>query len=827
MRRAKTLGFLIVLAVYMGLARPETVHAQRGSVHEPPTHQRRVTRSRSGTEGHAEPPHRSMYVPPPIEERFQSGTEGHAEHSYTEDSESPDHKRRNAETKRRQAREGHRGSFGWIFGIGRERTTWERSGCETPREEARFRVDGAGRIAETKPAGYAPLRPEACVILPKVDAYKNVFGHEPSGAEAKGIRAYEEQYREQKVEVLGERGVGEDELKAWVESRARSGVRPVGVIGHSTFRGAEQGLVLPNGDRVPFVRIHQWATEAGSECVFETCYGKDLGLTERIRFDDALAMWQGAVRAMNEGPSLGSAILSEVGEATGEKTDSKGLSFGSETASEKGEATGEKTDSLESFAANLSRVRWERGARSIDLTVSTPGNRPLGGAPASDPGEVVIWNLPMARPDRILMIAALLLSGFGLLHHTMYRVGQKPIGFQPTSTESFRRAMMAVFRYLKAYRHTGVAIAGITLLLALSTYLSGTELFMDWQERRAGGRWQVHTASIIGASLASLASAIYLMKPGRSVLGTLSHGLGGLIVGATTAWVTFFAFCPFIGVRFGLFGAVVFGTLGGIVACVGNGSGAFDGFSIGFGLIVGAIIARAAFTAFDGKRFRLFWSVVIGTLGVISVLFFNNIPGAIDGILIGCGFLVVYGIFGGCLLAIWGLFVGWGTAVDESSVHEATINMVCTLDINMVCTLDKFTHGMRGGTRGTAILIGSTCMGVILVVVTLCVGIVTDDYSEIVYRIDHPPPQADPDAIRPLSKSARAIGRIDHPPPQADPDAIRPLSKSAGRIDPLPPRRPIRLHRSVDRSVTRTPPPGGLPPSRGAGLVAAPDSARP
>jgi len=602
MRRAKTLGFLIILVVYMGLGRPDTVHAQRGYVAVPPTHQGRATRLQSGTEGHHVP------VPPP-----------------RVDVESPDHKRRNAETKRSQAREGHRGSlgeiFGKIFGIGGEQTTWERSGCETPREEARFRVDGAGHITETRPAGGSPLRPKACVILPTaVDAYKNVFGREPSGAEAERVRAYEEQFREQKVEVLGERRVGEDELKAWVESRARSGVRPVCVFGHSTFWGEEQVLVLPNGDRVPAVRIHQWAAEAGSECVVATCYGKDLGLTEQIGFDDVLTMWQEALGAMNEGPSLGSATLS-----------------------------------VEDFAANLTKVRWKRGARSIDLTVSTPGIRPLGDAPASGPGVVVIWNLPMARPDRILMIAALLLSGLGLLHHTMYRVGQKPVGWKPTSSESFRRAMMAAFRHQKAYRHTGVAIAGITLLLALSTYLSGTEVFMDWQERRAGGRWQVHTASIIGASLASLASAIYLMKPGRSVLGTLSHGLGGLIVGATTAWITFFAFCPFIGVRFEFFGAVVLGTLGGIVAWVGNGSGALDGFLIGF------------------------------------------------------GFLVVYGIFGGCLFAIRGLFVGWRTAVDEYSVHEATMNMVCTLV--------QLTR-----TRGMAILrLCATSMGVGLFVVSLCI----------------------------------------------------------------------------------------------------------
>lgn len=567
MRRARSSGSHLILTVYIGLICPGTVHGQRGRVFEPPprvSEPRPSERETLGPETGREPPH----------EPWLTG----------------DH-----ETKSRgkePARGGgptktdNRGWFGRTFDPGTKRTIWERSGCEEPRVETRFRLAHSERLAERRPSGGSLLSPEACVILPKVDAYKLVFQREPTEAEARLMREYETQFREQKVEVLGERRIGEDELKDWVESKARSG-GPVVVIGHSAFRDNEQVLALPNGDRVPIEKIHRWAGELGSACVVATCYGKDLGLSEQIRFDDALAMWREAVKAMNQDPST----------------------------------------SLEEFAAKLSRVRWQRGSRSIDLTVSTPGDRPIEGFPGPDGGEIVIWNLPMARPERILMIVALSLTGFGLLHHTMYRVGQQRVGFRPTSPESFRRAMMAAFRHLKASRHTGIAIAGITLVLALSTYLSGTEFSMDWQERRSGGRWQVYVASLVGASFAVLAGAIYLMKPARSGWGALVHGTGGLIVGASTAWFTFCIFSLFVGLLFVLL-LTVLGTVVWVVA--------------------------------RGER-RPFGEFLVGPIGP----FLMNVQYL-------CGFVAIIG----CLFAIRGLFDGWRAAIDGSSVHKACSNIV-------------------------------------------------------------------------------------------------------------------------------------------------------
>lgn len=356
------------------------------------------------------------------------------------------------------------------------------------------------------------------------------------------------------------------------------------MIGHSTVRGDEQVLVLPGGDRVPIERIHRWAAELGSACVVATCYGKDLGLTERIRFDDALAMWREAVKATNQDPST----------------------------------------SLEEFASRISRVRWERGARSIDLTMSTPGDRPLGGLSGFDPREIVIWNLPMARPGRMLMIVALSLTGFGLLHHTMYRVGQPRVGFRPTSSESFRRAMMAAFRHLKTSRHTGIAIAGVTLVLALSIYLSGNEFWMDWQERRWGGRWQVYVGSLVGASFALLAAAVYLMKPTRSGWGALVHGIGGLIVGASTAWFTFCAFWLLVGVFIGLL------------------------------------------------------TVVVGTLAWVAggAVRMPRDDGPIEAFLKCVQWCGAFGAIVGSFFGIRGLSVGWRAAINGSSVHKACSGLV-------------------------------------------------------------------------------------------------------------------------------------------------------
>jgi hypothetical protein len=178
--------------------------------------------------------------------------------------------------------------------------------------------------------------------------------------------------------------------------------------------------------------------------------------------------------------------------------------------------------------------------------------------------------------------------------------------------------MMAAFRHLKASRHTGIAIAGVTLVLALSTFLSGTEFLMDWQERRWGGRWQVYVASLVGASFAILAGAIYLMKPTRSGWGALVHGIGGLIVGSSTAWFTFWAISLFMGVLFGVLMAI----LGTIVWLVRGEGGPIVGFLAGVQC---------------------------------------------------CG---VFGAIVGCLFAIPGLFVGWRTAIDGSSVHKACSEII-------------------------------------------------------------------------------------------------------------------------------------------------------
>jgi hypothetical protein len=205
-------------------------------------------------------------------------------------------------------------------------------------------------------------------------------------------------------------------------------------------------------------------------------------------------------------------------------------------------ASGEAIAEPTSLAREMSTVRMQLEGRSIRITLST--------LDTADSSCIVVSELRMPRPDRTLLIIFLLSLGFGVMHRAVYLAGLDPVGYQPTNPESFQQAMRAIVRHRGANRRSATSAAVVMLVLGVAVYLSGTEFFMDWEEGLGGSRNNVQSAALIGGLMAAIAAAVHSSHPNRSWLGSIAHGLAGIVVGASTAWFVCISLGALIGTMF-------------------------------------------------------------------------------------------------------------------------------------------------------------------------------------------------------------------------------------------------------------------------------------
>ena len=71
------------------------------------------------------------------------------------------------------------------------------------------------------------------------------------------------------------------------------------VFAHSKDNG--RTLVLPNGDKVSDLEIHEHCANQLKVCVVLTCHGDDFEILDRITADEGLAMWNAAIAKHMEG----------------------------------------------------------------------------------------------------------------------------------------------------------------------------------------------------------------------------------------------------------------------------------------------------------------------------------------------------------------------------------------------------------------------------------------------------------------------------------------------------------------------------------------------
>jgi hypothetical protein len=428
-----------------------------------------------------------------------------------------------AETEIPEGKVGTRNNFIWRKFF-KKKTAWDEASSESPRESHRIPVD----IKEDRP-GAASLSPVAGVILPIGGAFRDVFGRPlRSGEEAKMLD-FQKEFQKSDVEILGEQGMDADSLREWIQVQAKKRGRPVVIIGHSTSVNGIQRLALPEGV-VEISKIHEWAAEVGTECIVVTCFGKDVELNSRIRFDEVLSVWKMA----NESMSLDSDSAVPL--------DQKGTEVPT-------------PNQLDQFVLRIARSRSHFNSRHIHISVSTPAKRPLFGCLPTQKteGEFVVWEIAMARPDRTILMTILISLGLGMLHYVMHRASLEPVGFRPTTSDSFRRAMAQAFRHLIANRRTMLVTATVTSVLAMCVFVTGSEWFMDWDEGSYGGRWEVHTSAVLGGFFAALAGSVQLSEPKKSIFGTVVYSLSGMTVGATSVFLLFVVLFGIIGCIIGIF----------------------------------------------------------------------------------------------------------------------------------------------------------------------------------------------------------------------------------------------------------------------------------
>ena len=186
------------------------------------------------------------------------------------------------------------------------------------------------------------------------------------------------------------------------------------------------------------------------------------------------------------------------------------------------------------------------------LTASTPPGKTLGMGVVS-PDEFVIWKLNMKRSDRTLWILTLLVSGLGLLHYTMWRIAQAPVGYRPKTPESYLQAMVSAFRHLRrasTARCRGnrlVVVAGGRTVPLGHRGCHGLARRTLW--RPLAGTYSLRTRQYIGcAGLLDLPDSTSFL----SRLGTLVHGCCGAITGSSFAWLLWVVAASFMSVGAGV-----------------------------------------------------------------------------------------------------------------------------------------------------------------------------------------------------------------------------------------------------------------------------------
>lgn len=78
----------------------------------------------------------------------------------------------------------------------------------------------------------------------------------------------------------------------------------IGIIAHSEDEG--RTLVLPNGTRIDFMKLHESCSNEGKVCVVLSCFSDDLKIQTEITTSDALAMWNSAIEKWKKEPTWGS-----------------------------------------------------------------------------------------------------------------------------------------------------------------------------------------------------------------------------------------------------------------------------------------------------------------------------------------------------------------------------------------------------------------------------------------------------------------------------------------------------------------------------------------
>ena len=78
----------------------------------------------------------------------------------------------------------------------------------------------------------------------------------------------------------------------------------VGIIAHSEDEG--RTLVLPNGTRIDFAKLHEICSNQGKVCIVLSCFSDDLKIKIEITTAEALTMWNSAIKKWQKEPTWGS-----------------------------------------------------------------------------------------------------------------------------------------------------------------------------------------------------------------------------------------------------------------------------------------------------------------------------------------------------------------------------------------------------------------------------------------------------------------------------------------------------------------------------------------
>ncbi len=405
------------------------------------------------------------------------------------------------------------------------------------------------------------LNPSACVILPDgEESYRKVFPENgnPSESQLNRLDSYRREFLRASAEIVGSKEARIEVFEAKVRAMAAD-AWPLVVIGHSEFTVAgEQFLRLPSGDPVPIKDIHRWAKEEKTICLVLTCRGRDFGLDEDIGFDDAIAMWNAGNEAMNGFAKKPTPVTQQ--------------------------------EVLE-FVSGTAKCRWDRNASRTRLTVSLlPSNE----------GNFAIWELPLERPNRSLLILIISIVGFCMLHYTMWRVGRTTPDSRATTWWAFRLAMIGDFRYRMTKVRLGIQLALFTLLASGIAYIAGSELQMDLRDRHLGMRHIVYFGTALGSVPLILACLIYLTNPINSTIGWLVYGIVGALIGASWAWLLTTLHLLVFGIGIGIFFT--------LIACI------FWIFDQSFNPLL-ALVSAVLFSGFIGSGLGLLSSIAGFFLG--------------------------------------------------------------------------------------------------------------------------------------------------------------------------------------------------------------------